>query len=271
MRRLLLVAVLSFTMSAFGQTFRVSVALPSDTAAGRATLTILDGTQRRPQYSARVRQGQCTFEGRLMAHQPYWAELRHPSLREPLGFFLEPGRIAIEGHRVIGSESHSQWASLQEGDPVDFARQNPDHLLSPTLLFQSGLPYAELQPLADSLRGDALRSSHLQPLRQLLLQLAHSSEGARLPDSLLRQGATTLLLFTAPWCEPCQRAADSLAAYQPLLLDVEQDPTLWDRFALPHIPFLILASPQGVILHRDLRWWEVLKLEIETNPRHQRP
>lgn len=247
-------------MSVFGQTFRVSVELPEPVASGRATLTIWDGTQGRPQYSARVREGRCHFEGRLLRDQPFWAEVRHPSLGQPIGFFLERGNLRLTDGHVYGSESHSQWEYLRRGDALAFVRDNPGHLLSPSLLYMSDAPYAELQPLFDSLRDEALHSSHYPALRQRLAQMALSAEGARLPDSLLRPDGPTLLLFATPWCEPCQRAADSLAEFNPVILNVEDDPTLWDRFALPHIPFLLLASPEGIILERDLRWWEAKRI-----------
>lgn len=198
MRLLAFAAALLAALSACGQHFRVAVELPCDTLSGRATLTICDGTQRRPQYSARVRQGQCWFEGRLMENQPYWAEVRHPSLATPWGFFIEAAEvIRVTPSGVSGSVS------------------------------------------------DSLHRLHCLD---------------QMPEGLFRQGDTSLVLFSAPYCEPCKRAADSLAHLNPLLLDVEEHPEYWDRFALPHIPYLLLAAPDGTVLQRDLRWWETKRI-----------
>jgi thiol:disulfide interchange protein len=70
-----------------------------------------------------------------------------------------------------------------------------------------------------------------------------------------------LLYFTASWCAPCQqmrryvwtdpRVADAAAAYQPVRIDIDQNPQLAVQFnAADAIPVLIVLDVDGKILRR---------------------
>ena len=258
--RWLFFALLLWSVSASGQTFSVSVSL-SPEATGRATLSIYDGTKLMPQYSARVAQGRCVLQGRLLKAQPYYAELNHPSWAAPVGFFIEPGEMTVEQGHVRGSKANSEYRMLlEQPDNLEaYVLDQPSSLYAPTLLLLhlTHLPYVEQQHLFDSLRGDALASSHYKPLQARLELMGRTAEGARLSDQLFGGEHPTLLLFTAPWCEPCQRAQRELEALHPYVIDLEQQPRLWDDLAIPYIPYIITLDTTGVILQRDLRWWEV--------------
>lgn len=286
---MLVLMLLAFLHTASAQKFEIRLQLSDKELSDRVSLSIYDGSKRMPQYSARLREGACLLEGALMRSQPYYAELSHPSWDEPVGFYIEPGNITIEmsgmsskGALVRGSKANSQYRMLLESNSPDslvsFILGNPSSIFAPSLLYQhlSHLDYAEQQILFDTLEGEALHSSHYRLLKQRMEIMAQSAEGVRIKDfvipggthidSLLQKEKPVLLRFGATWCDQCKEAnhkLDSLDMIQVDLLidklDHEWDHPLIKQLNIEYIPNYILLSPNGIILRRDIRWWEIKK------------
>jgi len=286
---MLALMLLAFIQTATAQRFDIRLLIPHGEYADRISLSIYDGSKRMPQYSARLRQGECTFEGTLMKNQPYYAELSYPQWNGPIGFFIEPGSITVdvngippEGVHVRGSKSNSQYRMLLEMNNTDslvaFVLNNPSSVFSPTLIYQqlSHLDYAKQQLLFDTLSKETMYSSHYRLLKERLEVLAQSAEGVRIHDfvlpngehidSLLHREKPVLLRFGASWCDQCKNAnlqLDSLDMIQvDLLIDKLErgwDNPLLHKLNIEYIPNYILLSPEGIILRRNMRWWEILK------------
>lgn len=198
--------------------------------------------------------------------------------------------------RVSGSRSNSEYRYALEscqGDNkapslVQYARQHPDQYFVPFLLLDQFaiLPYEDIVPLVDQLSGDALRAPQYALLREKIRLMASTLEGQRLPDfvfpdangksihfdSVQKDSTYLILSFGATWCDKCkatnQELQNVIRHYSSQLdirlieISIDKDRLGWDnpmllQLSIDYIPFLILVSPEGKTLARDLRSWEL--------------
>lgn len=256
---------------------------------GTAQLTLYEDASSPRVLKARVRDGKCLFEGRVS--QPVVAELWHGSMAAPLLFYVENStiRITVNDRQparspVSGSRSNSEYRLVAEQWDDQPAYSSP---YAPLVLLQRGAD-ATLLADFDRLQGDACRGPQYQQLRQRVERLRATQEGAKLPpfvfvdsshhavstDTLLCDTANTVFLFGASYCSQCEQAQRQLAGadsrWHTVVCRLDDDPRGWDaewvdRLAIDHIPYILLVAPDGTILERDLRIWELEKRTNLTN------
>ncbi|MCF0211274.1 MAG: thioredoxin family protein [Bacteroidales bacterium] len=273
MRHWLVWVLLLLSVSAFGQQFSVTARL-NIRSWERATLTLYDGSRQAGVFYGYLSNGQCTIRGTLPSTKPYYAILSHPSLHTPVTLFLDGGEITIDNGLVRGSKANSIYRMLLETpDSLEsYVANNPSSFYAPTILYLHlpDLSYNEQQALFNRFSGDALRSYHYHLMKERLSTIAASTVGAKVRglDSLLDGQTPVLLRFGATWCKQCKQAnshLDSLPIRQADIL-VDRLPGQWNhpllkQLNIEYIPNYILLSPEGTILRRDLRWWEVMVRE----------
>ena len=78
----------------------------------------------------------------------------------------------------------------------------------------------------------------------------------------------TLVFFTAPWCDICQRQREQAARLlEPqqaklLVIDIDDNPNGWDaqnlkQLSVDHLPYMILVDKDGIVVSSDMRIWEL--------------
>lgn len=248
------------------QTFNIAVSLP-DISEGRAQLSIYDGSRNMPQYSARVQEGQCSFSGELMRNMPYYAELRHPDMKEPIVFFIEASNITIKADVahpaqsfITGSKSNSEYRTALENEidesVILYIKDHPTSSVSSTLayLHLKNPSMQDLEAIMNTLSGDAIYSQHYKLLKEEYNIKLSSSEGHRIPDfefpdrvgtpihfdSVQQDSVYIILAFGATWCENCntdnQRISKLIKPYNKdkeqirlLIINIDKDKREWDN------------------------------------------
>ena len=177
-----------------------------------------------------------------------------------------------------------------------FVKDNPDQFFAPYILhtLSPSLSYEELQQCFAALTGGAAKSYHYRLLSRKMALLGAAMEGQRLPDIVLplanghqmhldslRKDSTYLILsFGATWCKSClagnrqmekivaatnatrHNGKSGVAPVRLVPVMIDKDERKWDnpmlqQLAIDYIPYIIILSPQGYTLKRDVRVWEL--------------
>lgn len=245
----------------------------------------------------RIIQGECTFEG--SAPTPYLVQLSHPSLAEPVPFYIENSNIDITidpsspaSSRITGSRANSRYRYALEECPTSNAycitqlvAANPAEIFTPFAIYNhlGELTVAQFQQLFQQLQGDALHTYHYHQLAKRLSSMQATTEGMRMPDfvfttdegnpmhfdSVRNDTTASIILFTASFSDKGRQIADQLSAEFPQLhttiINIDSDPHMWDApyldyLSVDRIPYMILLDNHGTIHTRDARIWELKRL-----------
>ena len=294
--KLLLIVLLWATGAVQAQGFHVRVSLPAS-LRGSVSLIIYDNGLRPRTLKARIDNRMAEFSG-TVAGETY-AELRHADFATPVAFFIENADINItvnagnpDASPITGSRSNSRIRYLLEqcdGDMqclVEFVEENHTSVLSPYIIaryLSPNMEFDDVVSLYELLDSGATRTYHYKLLTDRMERLRVLSTGSKLPDfAFVDSDGTTrkltevmsdslchALLFGATWCEQCTAARNSLEGQfdnlQVITIEIDRDKKQWDapymeQLEIDHIPYIILLDPEGRIIARDARVWEVCRI-----------
>lgn len=232
--------------------------------SGDVTLTVFDGDSTSHTHSARIDRGLFLFSGSV--GRPVLASLSHPSMRQPLYFYLENSTLSIalnatrpEASLIKGSRSNSEYRYLLEqlrnaAEPSTFLREevqaHPADIYLPFVLFShmQSLDESLLRQLIPLIEGPARHTYHYTLLQRWLRETPSVTEGCDMPDftfadenhkqvkfSTARSTeGPTLLVVGASWCDRCQQfvaRARRIAKKRPvaiLYIRIDDSPAGWD-------------------------------------------
>ena len=232
--------------------------------SGDVTLTVFDGDSTSHTHSARIDRGLFLFSGSVA--RPVLASLSHPSMRQPLYFYLENASLSIalnathpEASLIKGSRSNSEYRYLLEqlrnaADPSTFLREevqaHPADICLPFVLYShmQSLDESLLRQLIPLIEGPARHTYHYTLLRRWLRETPSVAEGGDMPDftfadenhkqvkfSEVRNAeGPTLLVVGASWCDRCQQfvtRARRIAKKRPVgivYIRIDDSPAGWD-------------------------------------------
>lgn len=272
---------------------------------GRVSLMVYDGDSSYASYSTKLVDGRCRFEGRV--ERPCVAELRCDALQSPLVFFVDNSHIEIvvdesdpSRSHITGSRPNSEYRILRErwesaassGSLLSAGDLRLDSPYAPFLLLQYGSE-SSLPEMFDRLGGGACGGYHYHLLRQRVARLRCLTEGERLPDfvfpdlsgrrvhldSVRSDSTYSLIFFGTSYCEQCMRIKKNIESgvqrpYRPIICMLDGDKRGWDapfveQLAIDHVPFLILLDKEGKIVARDIRIWELEKMDFSESNRSE--
>ena len=294
-KALLLAAVLMLPMAVGAQGYEVS---GESSLTGTFTLTIFDGDSTSHSYSEKSNKGRFYFAGQV--EKPTLAMIEHAAMSEPLYFYIENAPIAIkvnathpEASGIKGSRSNSEYRyvlermhSAEEADNFlrQYVRENNASQFTPFILYRNlgSLDAVVVRQLVRQLTGEACHTYHYTMLRRWMRQSPAVSEGGEMPDfayldsrknrctfaQTRNEEGYTLVFFTAPWCDICQRQREQAARLlEPqqaklLVIDIDDNPNGWDaqnlkQLSVDHLPYMILVDKDGIVVSSDMRTWEL--------------
>ena len=291
--KLLLIVLLWATGAVQAQGFHVRASLPAS-VRGSVSMIIYDNGSRPRTLKARIDNRMAEFSG-TVAGEAY-AELCHPDFVTPVAFFIENADINItvnaenpDASPITGSRSNSHIRYLLEqcdGDVqclAEFVKGNHASVLSPYIIARYLSPNMETDAVAslyELLDSGATRTYHYKLLTDRMERLRVLSIGSKLPEfsfvdndgktkklsEVMSDSLYHALLFGATWCEQCTAARNKLEgqfdSLQVITIDIDRDKKQWDapymkQLEIDHIPYIILLDPEGKIMARDARVWEV--------------
>lgn len=265
---------------------------------GKARLIVYDGDSSRQTYVARFNENRFVFNGNVAS--VVLSELQLPGYPPLFFYLEQGKTTIVFDSsvsavpRVNGSRSNSQYRYILEqcrnsdfeSCIIGYIQANPTSVFSPFLIYNhlKTIDADRLAQLVDGLSGEAVHTYHYHLLRKQVATRQSLAVGSALPDVVLPSkqqlgkvcasyaGKYLLLTIGASWCEQCQRVGnhiDSLVEQNPSVahfnVNIDDDRRLWDapvvqQLAIDHIPYIIVIGPDGRILSRDPRYWELHKL-----------
>lgn len=230
--RLLVLLLWLFPLTVLSQGYEVS---GECSLTGKVTLTIYDGDSSVHTYTDAIDRGLFFFRGAVA--QPVLASITHPSMSQPLFFFLENSEISItlnatrpDASYIKGSRSNSEYRYILERynaspDPSAFMRQyirdNASSIYAPFFLYRemSNVDESAVRQCISQFKGAATRTYHFHLLRRWQEETPALSEGTEMPDfsftnsnrknvsysQLRKRGNATLIYIGASWCDRCQQ------------------------------------------------------------------
>lgn len=251
-----------------GQHYEIS---GQSSLTGVFTLTIYDGDSTTHTLTDKADRGMFFFSGEVS--KPVLASLQHPSMGQPLYFYLEGSEISIhlnatrpDASIIKGSRTNSEYRYLMEryygsADPGSFLRQymkdNAESIFTPFVLYHqmSNIDDGTLRQLIGQVGDAAKHTYHYTLLRRWLRETPAVSEGSEMPDfayldsqksrhtfadSRNHEGYT-LLMFSATWCDRCQQQLEQAQKAltnnqtQTLVINIDDNPNGWDAHYLQQL------------------------------------
>lgn len=266
-------------------------------AKGEAKLTIYDGDSTKHTYVARISDGSFVFKGNIRT--TFLAEIQIPSYPshflyiEPGKITVVFDNDVSVSPRINGSRSNSEYRYLLEqchsvgfeSCIIAYIQANPGSIFCPFLIYNhlKTTDATKTEELLNSLSGKALNTYHYHLLKKKISTQQSLSKGAQFPQVRLpgklpleevrqsHQGKYVVLSIGATWCEQCLRAEshiDSIVSNNSAAIHfnvrLDDDKRGWEapyvqKLAIDYIPYIIVIDPQGYIVARDLRYWELHK------------
>ena len=263
--RMFFLTLLLLPALCWGQHYEIS---GQSSLSGVFTLTVYDGDSTTHTYTNK---GMFFFSGNV--GKPVLASIQHPTMNQPLFFYLEGSEISInvnatrpDASIIKGSRTNSEYRYLMEryyssADPTAFLRQqmkeNAGSIFLPFVLYHqmSNIDDGTLRQLIGQIADPGTHTYHYTLLRRWLRQTPAVSEGSEMPDfafldsqkqrrtfeeSRNREGYT-LVLFSASWCDRCQqqreKAEKVLAGkeVETLVINIDDNPNGWDAHYLQQL------------------------------------
>ncbi|MBO4600226.1 MAG: DUF4369 domain-containing protein [Bacteroidales bacterium] len=252
----------------WGQRYEVS---GQSSLSGTFTLTVYDGDSTTHTYTDKASKGMFFFSGHV--EKPVLASIQHPTMAQPLFFYLEGSEISInvnatrpEASIIKGSRTNSEYRYLMEryygsADPNGFLRQqlkeNAGSIFIPFVLYRqmASIDDGTLRQLIGLIAGEGKHTYHYTLLRRWMREAPSVSEGSEMPDFAFldshkerhtfaqarNQEGYTLIMFGANWCDLCQQqreqAERALAgkAVEVLTINIDDNPNGWDAHYLQQL------------------------------------
>lgn len=267
------------------------------TLKGEVKLTLYDGDTTYRTYVARISDGRFMFSGKLRSKT--LAEIQMPMYPshfiyvEPGKMSIIYDNDITVAPRVNGSRSNSEYRYLLErchetefeSCIVAYIQANPTSIFCPFLIYNhlKSIDVTKKESLMNGLSGEAKETYHYHMLKKRLTANQALSKGAKFPDigipfhpknKELRQshkGKYVVFSVGASWCEQCNRAEnqiDSIISKNDEVVHfnvkLDDDKRGWDapyiqELAIEYIPYIIVIDPEGCIVARDTRYWELYK------------
>ena len=266
--RMFFLTLMMLPVLCLGQHYEIS---GQSSLSGVFTLTVYDGDSTTHTYTDKANKGMFFFSGNV--GKPVLASIEHPTMNQPLYFYLEGSEISInvnatrpDASIIKGSRTNSEYRYLMEryysaADPNAFLRQqmkeNAGSIFLPFVLYRqmSNIDDGTLRQLIGQVVEPGTHTYHYTLLRRWLRQTPAVSEGSAMPDfafldsqkqrrtfeeSRNREGYT-LLQFSATWCDRCQQqreqAEKALAGkeVQSLVINIDDNPNGWDAHYLQQL------------------------------------
>ena len=266
--RMFFLTLLLLPALCWGQHYEIS---GQSSLSGVFTLTVYDGDSTTHTYTDKSNKGMFFFSGNV--GKPVLASIQHPTMNQPLFFYLEGSEISInvnatrpDASIIKGSRTNSEYRYLMEryyssADPTAFLRQqmkeNSGSIFLPFVLYHqmSNIDDGTLRQLIGQIADPGTHTYHYTLLRRWLRQTPAVSEGSAMPDFAFldsqKQRRTfeesrnkegyTLLLFSASWCDRCQqqreKAEKVLAGkeVETLVINIDDNPNGWDAHYLQQL------------------------------------
>jgi glutaredoxin len=235
------------------------------------TLTIYDGDSTTHTFTDKANKGMFFFSGGV--EKPVLASIQHPTMTQPLFFYLEGSEISInvnatrpEASIIKGSRTNSEYRYLMEryygsAEPGAFLRQyvkeNAGSIFTPFVLYRqmTNIDEGTVRQLIGQIGEEGRHTYHYTLLRRWLRETPAVSEGSEMPDFAYLDGnkvrrtfaesrnqeGYTLLQFSATWCDRCQqqreKAEKALAGkeVQTLVINIDDNPNGWDAHYLQQL------------------------------------
>lgn len=264
------IILLALMMPAIGRSQQYEISGQSS-LKGTFTLKVYDGDSTFHTFTDKADKGMFFFSGSIDG--PVLASIEHPTMQQPLFFYLEGSEISInlnatrpEASIIKGSRSNSEYRYLMEcfyrsAEPNAFLRQqmkeNAGSVFMPFILYRqmSNIDEALLRQLIGQVAGDGQRTYHYTLLRRWLRQTPAVSEGSEMPDFAYLNSAKekcsfaqtrnnegyTLVMFSASWCDICKKQleqASKMLADKPvkiLTINIDDNPNGWDAHYLQQL------------------------------------
>ena len=266
--RLLCLTLLLLPALCWGQHYEIS---GQSSLTGVFTLTIYDGDSTTHTFTDKANKGMFFFSGGV--EKPVLASIQHPTMTQPLFFYLEGSEISInvnatrpEASIIKGSRTNSEYRYLMEryygsAEPGAFLRQyvkeNAGSIFTPFVLYRqmANIDEGTLRQLIGQIADEGKHTYHYTLLRRWLRETPAVSEGSEMPDFAYldnqksrhtfaesrNQEGYTLVMFSATWCDLCQQqleqAQKALAGkeVQTLIINIDDNPNGWDAHYLQQL------------------------------------
>jgi peroxiredoxin len=266
--RIFFLTLLMLPTLCWGQHYEIS---GQSSLTGVFTLTVYDGDSSTHTYTDKANKGMFFFSGNV--EKPVLASIQHPTMTQPLFFYLEGSEISInvnatrpDASVIKGSRTNSEYRYLMEryygaADPGGFLRQqlkeNAGSIFIPFVLYRQmgNLDDGTLRQLIGQIGEGGRHTYHYTLLRRWLRETPSVSEGSEMPDfayldsqknrhtfadSRNKEGYT-LLQFSATWCDRCQQqreqAEKALVGQEvkTLIINIDDNPNGWDAHYLQQL------------------------------------
>ena len=266
--RMFLLFLMLFPTLGWGQHYEIS---GQSSLTGVFTLTVFDGDSSTHTFTDKANKGMFFFSGNV--EKPVLASIQHPTMSQPLFFYLEGSEISInvnatrpDASIIKGSRTNSEYRYLMEryygsADPSAFLRQyvkeNAGSIFTPFVLYRqmSNIDDGTLRQLIGQIADEGKHTYHYTLLRRWLRETPSVSEGSEMPDFAYldgnkvrhtfaesrNQNGPTLILFSATWCDRCQQQreqAEKVLAgkeVETLVINIDDNPNGWDAHYLQQL------------------------------------
>lgn len=266
--RLSFLTLLLLPTLGWGQHYEIS---GQSSLTGVFTLTVYDGDSTTHTFTDKANKGMFFFSGNV--EKPVLASIQHPTMNQPLYFYLEGSEISIhvnatrpDASIIKGSRTNSEYRYLMEryygaADPNAFLRQymkeNAGSIFAPFVLYRqmANIDEGTLRQLIGQVADAGRHTYHYTLLRRWLRETPAVSEGSEMPDFAYLDGQKnrqtfadsrnkdgyTLVLFSATWCDRCQQqreqAEKALAGkeVETLVINIDDNPNGWDAHYLQQL------------------------------------
>lgn len=205
-------------------------------------------------------------------------------------------RSAVHGSQTTTQFRYALEICRQSEDPSTLypclenqVNTNPTSIWAPYILYNHlmMLPCSRQQQLLDRFSGEALSVPQYKMIQHRIDQLRKVDNGNKMPDFryhdtlntelsfhlLLQPNVYHVFCFGATWCEHCptvvaeidhaasryQNSENTVLVHS---IDTDREEEGWDspmmqQLAISYLPQIMIVSPDGIIVRRDLRSWEV--------------
>ena len=193
--RMFFLTLLMLPALCMGQHYEIS---GQSSLSGVFTLTVYDGDSTTHTYTDKANKGMFFFSGNVA--KPVLASIEHPTMNQPLYFYLEGSEISInvnasrpDASIIKGSRTNSEYRYLMEryystADPNAFLRQqmkeNAGSIFLPFVLYRqmSNIDDGTLRQLIGQVVEPGTHTYHYTLLRRWLRETPAVSEGSEMPD-----------------------------------------------------------------------------------------